>query len=610
MKRFLILFATVAAIACSLSFLYLHSLRKKGTERPLAAFKEGDFQSCERLLKASEPVTFPLALFNSYLCTARGHFTESDYFLQTILQSNSISQSPELLVQVYLTQAINTYLTGRDEELSPLIDRAKHLSQNSSVLMFFDGLSCYSQGRYDESVRYWSAYREENDWMSALINHCFPASWRQLHLAHSLCEIGNKGLSREILEKENHLLDRDPYSFRQLAALFLGLTYLREAQELPLWQRSSHYKLATFYFEHSGREMRFDRERECVSNAIAQETAVLATQPSQTALIDWALVFLETLEEWGAREQLTEVAEELAQTIVLRRDESYLYLCQKLCSHFAGGYFHTLMIDSLLNSLQEGIQRKEGDALCYIWQILESLSDNPKAMKREISRLITNELFEIIHSDCDTLIETRHYLAFWKQLKQEQTDCEKLGQQLLNYGQLFWKKEGSERKGTLLLQLANDFCIDKQTCQNRIETFLSDLYGQAESSNMIQRLSLIHDALDAFNIVVKEVGDVEKLANHLADAEYLYEARNWGAAKTHASWVLKLDPTNFRAQRLVGLSYFHMGEYKKAIDLLQKLPILDETVHKAIAFSRVYQAQEKAEHLVQKDNIDSFDEDE
>jgi len=609
MKRLLILTTLIALLACASSYLYLHSKERRNSEKiALAPFREGDYQAAERILTKYEPTIFPLALYNSYLATAKGHFRESDYFLQTILQHSP--QNQELLVQTYLTQAINAYSTNNELEVTPLIDRAKRLTNGSSVLMFFEGLSNYLHKHYAEAIRFWSAYSPEKTWMDSVIESCFPLSWRQLHVAHCLSEEGDILSSREILEKQSHLLERDPHNYHQLATLFLGLTYLKEAQEVPPCSRGSYYKLARFYFERSGREMRFDRERQRIADHVANEALALLTSTADCEMHDWAIAFIHTLEEWNSTAHIDSIALRLTDTILLRRDEGFSFLCQKICEEFHGNYFHNLMIDHLLQSLQLGIQRNENDTLCYLWEVLESLSENPHAMKREVTKLIMPELFEVIYKDSETLFDTRNFLAFWKKLGQEKSDYERLANQLVDYGQLFWKKEGFEEKGTNLLRLASEFSIEKQICQNKIETFLCDLYRQAENCNMIHRLSLIHDALDAFHVGIKEVGSYEKLANHLADAEYLYEARNWEAAKTHAAWVLKLDPRNLRAQRLVGLACFHMGDYERALAYLRDLPALDESAHRAIAFSRVYEEQAQQEHLVQIDNINSFNEDE
>jgi len=120
----------------------------------------------------------------------------------------------------------------------------------------------------------------------------------------------------------------------------------------------------------------------------------------------------------------------------------------------------------------------------------------------------------------------------------------------------------------------------------------------------------IFDAMDHFQINKQELATPGKLANHLADAEYLYHAHNYSLCKAHGMWVLKLDPENECAQRLVGLSSFHLGEYSRALCALKKLDNPDEDARKALMLSQVFASQEQEKHLCQIDNIDSFDEDE
>lgn len=608
MKRLFIL-VSIFIICGGGAYCYFQKNRGSGAEKALLAFKGGDFSATERILNSTQSLASPLSLYRSYLATAKGQFKESDYFLQTILRAPPQMLNEELLVQSYLISAINAYFENRDHTFVSLVEQAKNLESDTSVLMFFEGLTHYLEKNYEQAFRFWSALFDQGSWLDSLINHCFPNNWKNLHLAHCKAEMGDVLGSRELLENESHLLEHDPCNFRQLAILFLGLTYLKEAEEVPEKERSSYYKLAHFYFERSGREMRFDRERANLSAHLCQVAIELLSPSSSSEMKQWGVVFVRTLQEWNALDRLEEVITHLTQNILLRRDVVYHQLCKQICEEFHGGYFHTSLMEKLLLALKEEVRRKESDTMQYLWGVIESLADNPKQTARFVAHLVQEELFETIYWDSESLFHTRSFLAFWKGLKPDQMECEKLAEMLLGYGQVFWKKEGFEEKGNALLCLALDFSENKQLLQNKIDHFLSELYAAAESSNMVHRLSLIHDALEYFHITIKEIASIEKLANHLADAEYFYHVRNWAAAKTHADWVLKLDPDNYRARRLVGLACFYMGEYNKAMRHLSKLPIMDESTHKALAFSRIYCSQEKTEHLVQIDNIDSFDED-
>ena len=157
------------------------------------------------------------------------------------------------------------------------------------------------------------------------------------------------------------------------------------------------------------------------------------------------------------------------------------------------------------------------------------------------------------------------------------------------------------------MEIALSVSENSSYIEKEIASFLMQLYTMAENSNMIRRLTLIHDAMTHFDITRQDPISKAAIANHLADAAYLYQARNYPSARSHASWVLKLDPQNDSARRLAGLCSFHLGEYARALCHLKDLKSFDEDASKALMISQVFAAQQ-SEHLCQSDIMDTLDE--
>ena len=229
-------------------------------------------------------------------------------------------------------------------------------------------------------------------------------------------------------------------------------------------------------------------------------------------------------------------------------------------------------------------------------------------LAKEIASLTSEEIFRTIKQDSQHLAHTRRYLSFWETLGRSNSERERLSRSLFAHAKVIWQQESQEKKAERLTDLALNLCINKGGMENQITGFLTSLYNSAEESNLIGRLMQIFDAMDHFHINKQELATPGKMANHLADAEYLYHAHNYSLSKAHALWVLKLDPQNEPAQRLVGLSSFHLGEYTRALCSLEKLDNPDEDAQKALMLSQVFASQEQERHLVQIDTLDSFDE--
>jgi hypothetical protein len=186
------------------------------------------------------------------------------------------------------------------------------------------------------------------------------------------------------------------------------------------------------------------------------------------------------------------------------------------------------------------------------------------------------------------LTRTRNFMAFWEKLGRSEIERERMARDLLSHAKLFWYNEKQEKKGKRLMEIALKITNHDPLIAQEIENFLSTLYAQAENSNMIRRLTLIYEAMEHFDINCQGLVSKATVANHLADAQYLFEARNFLAARRHAYWVLKLEPHNQGARRLAGLTSFHLRDYGKAICHLQLLTEADQESEEALTLSQVF----------------------
>lgn len=84
--------------------------------------------------------------------------------------------------------------------------------------------------------------------MAASFERFFPAVEQSLRFAHCLIEEGRLLEGRECLGKIGAHKTKEHDA---LAALFLGLSYLKEAHTVAPEYQGSYYKLAYFYFGHN-----------------------------------------------------------------------------------------------------------------------------------------------------------------------------------------------------------------------------------------------------------------------------------------------------------------------------------------------------------------------
>jgi hypothetical protein len=573
---------------------------KKQIEKALLSLKEGDYYRTETLLKElpSSPTLPPPSFFRGYLEQARGRYSASDiHFLTAFNSTKKKGGNQGWLAEITLARALNAYFEERDSDLSFLIDSARASNSCYPVFLFFDGLDCYLQRDYAGALHLWnhSSFSGLGEWMHTSLVRSFSETWQRVHRAHCLIEEGHALAGRELLEKEE--LNTQSPELHPLSTLFLGLSYLIESHAIPFDQRGSYYQLARFYFERGKVCNRFAREKNRIVTHIEEEAKGLLLADLDEEKRKWGFDFIHTLQEWRAEAAITRLSELLAEKVLKQKGAECIQLCASIRNEFLGTPFHLMLTQNVLSALTQELKEADGEALFELWALIESLSSSPKLAAKQIAALAASEIFDTVNKDDAFLTRTRSFLLFWEKLGTTANEQEVLAHDLFCLAKLFWLNGKEEQKGVHLMELALKLSGHSPSLSKEISSFLTDLYTAAENSNMIGRLTLLYDAMEYFEISRQELVSKTTLANHLADAEYLYEAHNFPAAKMHAGWVLKLDPQNEGARRLLGLCSFHLGEYSKALCHLKALGNPDEDALKALTLSYAFSSQEQPKEL-------------
>lgn len=610
-KRFFLVIAASLSFAGGFFFL-LKPNQARQAEKALGYLKQNKYEACETLLNSLASSKVPVsAMYMGFLEQMQEKFDMSDAYFNRALQHHELAKKNEYAGSIYFAKASNAYFENRDQEAIALIESGLQYLNHP----YFAGLAAYLQQNYSKALKLWRLFQTESlngsMWLSFANEKLFPPALKQIHFAHSLIEEGDLAGARELLEKSAHQTIAENVPLHHLANLFLGLTYLKEANQISYEQQGSMYELSRFYFQRVQIDPKFFREKFCVTSELERETLnLLAMTPSHLSL-KWGFDCIRTLLDWNATASIEQIIENLAYKILRHENDAYSgALCEAIRKEFLGSSFHVLLTQKLLSSVAQGIKDGQPEELFRKWALVETLSSNAKVDAKQIATLTFEEILNSIKRDDKMLSKTTSYLAFWETLERSPEEKELMAKELLVQAKLFWQNEKQEKKGEGLMAIALRLSNGNSEIQKEIDHFLTHLYINAEESNLIRRLSLIHDAMHTFHIKPQELASKSKIANHLADAEFLYTSRNYPAAKAHATWVLKLDPENEKATRLLGLCSFHMGEYTKALNYLNRLQNWDDYAKKAWMLSQVFATQAQEKHICQIDLYNSFSENE
>lgn len=584
-KLFLSLFVLIVGIFAF--YIFLKPNPKREAAKALACLKNHHFVEAEALINRM-PDSWGNSLYKGYIEQIKGHFDLAEPHLRAAWNEAKNLKDLNNLAEISLAQASNAYMQGHYEACMEWIKTAQTYQPDHSALDFFKGLHAYLEKAYGEALQFWHLFSSEHlkGWLGFSTETLFSDQWRQLRMAHSFIEEGDVIQGRSLLEKESHLIDLQAENF-PLIQLFLGYSYVKESRKVACIDRGSFYRLAHFYFERAHVLKDHEAELNRIIDHLEKETTMLLLSEKEEKK-EAGLGFVHILQEWNAKESIGRLATIFTNFLLTHNEKENIYLCESVKEQFQGTFFHNFLNHAILEALALNLSQGESENLFYLWSLLEKLSSAPKEAAKQIATLAASEIFETIKIDDLMLTRTRNFMAFWESLGRNEFEREKMAWELLSHAKFFWYHEKQEKKGRRLMEIALKITNHDPIIAQEIEWFLSNLYVQAENSNMIRRLTLIYDAMGFFEIDCHALISKAAIANHLADAEYFFEAHNFFAARRHANWVLKLEPQNQGARRLAGLSSFHLKDYTKAICHIQMLLDSDIECQEAMLLSQIF----------------------
>lgn len=566
-------------------FIAFFSLSFSEPKNPLPpaacqALYEGKLYEAQNLLNTIEehdPLTPHLPLWRGYVELSTHHYPEAERFFQKAMKQELDEKG---LQEAMLASALVAVCENKPTKLTQALIHAKKITQFSPHLLFFEGVEHYVAGEFAEALIQLQGYQEalktanKLAWIDFVMERHFPSDKVSLLIAHALIEEGRLSQAHELL-KEVH---------EEKAAPFLALCYLKEGERAQAAEKESYDKLASYYFASIHEVPSICRE--AMTSYIKQEA--LKRESPAPALIT-------VLERWKAESALDSIADKV---VTRHLKESTI---AELAAYQKNSLFFALLGKKILVALKG---KKEIGELQATWEKIEGTPFATATLEQQVSRFFETELVKNIHKDDERLLSTTHALRAFQEFEKDEERLGATGQELIHQGKLLWLKEGEEKKGSHLMKLALSLIPEEgiEGQKQGILNFFENLYGQAERSNLVKRLLLIHEALDLLAVRLGTPPTVSTIANYLADAEYLFTARQYTACQIHAELLLKLHSKNEGALRLYGLSSYHLGQYNRAMIALKKLAQPDEYAEKALMLCMAREEKEE-KHLVQVDTL-------
>lgn len=511
--------------------------------------------------------------------------------------------SDEQRDETYYYLAAAAYLNKNNELFLKCHSYFKDKVTNQSFYARLNGLGYYLEKNYSKALDIWSNVPEENAvpnrqemWRATFLESKFQHNWCNPFIAHCLIENGQFFEGRELLEKDHSSILS---SSTHLYHLLVGLSYIKEADTKEIVSRIPYYKLARFYFDSDDN---IDIETHFIKTTLEQHALALIQDMGQSSdemlpyFCESIIFFIHYLEKWEPT-QLALIADKIAyqlnSLITTHNYPQAKKIAQVIQDRFNEGSFRAKLAACSLQFFEEALQKDEQIFLTALWEILDHLSLPSQNVQKTVCQLLQNKIYHEIEINHCNLPKTISYLSLWSSIEKDPVLRQKFNSGLMHQAELLWRLGGLEKKATALMEICLSLSSESEKIVliQRAKVYLTALYRLAKEANTVKRMAHIFDAMDQLHIDHQELIDSEKVANHLADAIYLFHAEHFTAAQSNAEWILKLDPANQEALRIMGLSCFYQGDYAKASDMLNLLTEPDEKSLKALALCNIFQSQ-------------------
>ncbi len=373
--------------------------------------KQDYVRASERLSSLKKKPSPKVHLYEGYILRAKKQYEQSTAaFLAAFEEESHLDLKKEASFNLLL----NAYLS---EDFAFIQEHLRKEADSAAYSKFFTALLLYHQRDYAKAYDHFVVAEDReyySSWMQQEWNAHFPKAYEIGQIAHCLIEIGKPHQGRLLLE--NHLKKFE--ATEEELSFFIGLSYLREAQDRPL-----NLALAYFKNAHTYLKLRPLKNPECEA---LEKKVSLYFETYLNALLKEALY--QPLTEVLPLIQDLNLTNERTYALLLDRldyernghpENRFLELLQQVSPLLSHAPFKEQLTLYSLAYAKDLITADQVDVLNKSWPELQKTLDLNDLDFQTFSEHIQTHLFALIEQDEDSLSSTYDLLLFWDSIERD-----------------------------------------------------------------------------------------------------------------------------------------------------------------------------------------------
>lgn len=555
-------------------------------------FLKGDYAASEKILdKLHDEI--PLTeyyLYTAYNSRENKTLLESSDELKLAEQAAQKEPRSAILLEIYLNQALNAYLTLNPNAMIEPIKHAREIDKSNVWVSFFTALQEYQKENYEPALKEWQKPIHKgflSPWMKKTFEDTFNDFWFSTYIVRANIAKGDYLQARQKLEEASkHASEAQLNDLN----LLLGLSYLKEAEEKPVIAATPYYKLALSYINRVPMQNnRYSSYRTQILKILQNQLNGLIDNNSFQDLSFYSGV----MERWNDKAGLENLNNSLIEQLnqkVKANDWKTVKVILTTLNHLITNPEQRQALENKFEDLFNDALKDEN--FTYVdkyWEAMRLFSADPDALSHKVADQTAGYILQLIPVDKQDLGLTSPYLEFWMSIEKDPAHRYAFASELLDIAEQLWTTDNQPEKALMLAKLAIALpgLKDQAAFHQHVAAVLNKVYAQAQSQSNVHLLESINKAKEELHLGNIQFQDHANTSRQLNDATNLFDRKQYPEAKEKALWVLQLDPSNQKALRIAGLVDYYQADYYSALDLLKKIQHPDDDVKKTLAVSEI-----------------------
>lgn len=539
----------------------------------LSLFQKKEFILSDQVLDKRKRKIQPneYHLYKGYLSRELKGPEVSDYHLEQALNPNCEVTNIQFIEEVYLNRMLNAYLEKDFVRLKNQLFESNRIVLNDfNWIPVFIGIVNYHEGLCKQAVDAFvvsSTQQYASPWMEQSFKDVFTPFWFAKHRAHCQIGLGDGIGARQELE-----LIRQQVSEQQEDEILylIGLSYIVDAESKPADVAIPYYRLALSHLGRIQKSEFFNEQKDELLERVMAHTQIMI----QNQEFEHLTFYLQLIEEWGSEKDQDSI--ENALFVLLNSSMEDL---DKLSQQLSGSKIKKKIALQFERELEEALYTNRMELLEANWKTLSAFSDKESALNGKFSNLVIQRVLKTIPSDSPDLEKTESLLIFYQKIENNQKELLQLTNHLVLIAERFWILPQQREKAINLLKLARELPVneDRLIVQRNIEAIFQNLHVDAVKDERIDELFDLIQVIDQLELAQVSAMSREEISLQIEDVEYLYLNGRLSEAKKKAEWILKIDPENQRARRILGMIAYYFADYSRASKYLEGIePVNDD----------------------------------